>query len=108
MKGLVVVIPRTPAQGVAQEAAVLYKRLQDAVIGKQHGRTVKVGADGWLYDIPSTIYSLSFLDNRTDEELVDAVPRFDHVLEKLLESKRHGIKCTVRREWLDNLTKSAS
>ncbi len=98
VKGLVVVIPETPGGAGWNAMEAFYKKAghQDGIIGKKQGRTTKYGKDGWLYDVPSTLNTLSFLDKRTDEELVDAVLEFRTMLEKLVKSPTSDVKDVIK------------
>lgn len=98
VKGLTVVVPDTPGGATWNAAAAFYKKLslEDVMVGKQQGRTTKYGKDSWLYDIPTTINTLSFLDKRTDEELVDAVLEFRRMLTRLVQSPTSDVRDLVR------------
>lgn len=95
VKMLVVLIPKTPgdASGAAAEGYYKTKGFRTVVVGnKVAKRTSQLGPDSFLYDIPTTINTLSFLDHRADDELVDAVTEFTRTLQKLISAPSSQVK----------------
>lgn len=99
IKKLIVLIPKTPGEASGAAAEGYYKQngFKAVQIGnKVARRTSQLGPESVLYDIPTTINTLSFLDHRTDDELVDAVTEFAKTLQKLASSPSSPVK-----EWIE-------
>lgn len=95
IKKLVVLIPKTPGEASGSAAEMHYKEqgFTKVVVGNKIAqRTSQLGPDSSLYDIPSTINTLSFLDHRKDHELVDAVDEFTKTLQALVSSPSSQVK----------------
>ena len=103
-KGLIVAIPEKP--GGARSGAVMdfsaKLGLKDVNIGNPP-RTVKIGADGWLYDLPTTLQTLSYLDHRQDDELGPAVVEFRRMIEKILDGPHSDARHLVKTETVAKL-----
>lgn len=56
-----------------------------------------------LYDIPTTLKTLGYLDNRKDGELVDAVIEFKKWLQRLISSSRSACADTVHVKSFEEL-----
>jgi hypothetical protein len=103
-RGLMVAIPSTP--GGAKDGAIkdfsAKLGLQDVNFGDTP-RTIKVGTDGWLYDVPTVLQTLSCLDHRKDSELGPAILEFQRMLERLLDSPHADERDFVKTEWVSKL-----
>jgi hypothetical protein len=94
---LVVLIPKTPGEA-SQTAINRYcgeKGLEPIIFGGPTQRTAHADASGEVCDIPSTLHSLLCLDNRTNEELVDAVDEFARLLEEKINDAESEVKGVV-------------
>lgn len=85
---LVILVPKTPGEATPTSVARYYQAnsIERVTVGGPTRRTCQIGADGVLYDIPTTINSLLCLDHRTDEELVDAVNEFAATLQERIDA----------------------
>lgn len=98
-KGLIVAIPEKPGgakAGAIQDFSIAM-RLIDVNVGNSP-RTCKLGPDGYLYDLPSILQSLSYLDHRKDDELIPAVAEFQRMLEKILDGPDSDERAWVKSE----------
>ncbi len=104
-KGLIIAIPETPGGATSGSVADFSNALglKDANMGFTP-RTVKYGADGWLYDLPTTLNTLGYLDHREDNELAPAVLEFQRMLEKALDSPTSDARALVKTETVAKLT----
>ena len=104
-KGLIVAIPNTP--GGARKGAIMdfSKKLglRDVNIGNPP-RTLKYRDDGWLYDVPTILQTLSLLDHRQDDELGPAIMEFRRMIEKILDGPHSDARDLVKTEAMANLT----
>jgi hypothetical protein len=103
-KGLVIAIPSTPG-GAKAGAITDFSNdlgLKDVNIGKSP-RTVKYGSDGYLYDVPTILQTLSFLDHRKNEELGPAILEFRRMVEKILDGPTSDERKLVRTETVEKL-----
>lgn len=104
-KGLIVAIPEKP--GGAKGGAIMdfskAMNLGDVNIGNPP-RTCKLGPDGFLYDLPSILQTLSYLDHRDDDELAPAVAEFRRMLEKILDGPHSDERALVKTELVAKLT----
>jgi pimeloyl-ACP methyl ester carboxylesterase len=100
VKALHVIIPRTPSEASKPSVAGIYRKykLKEGCTGKLQGdrRSIHYNGGELLYDVPTVINTLAFLDKRTDEELTDAVAEFGNCLRQLVHSPRHGCQGTVQ------------
>jgi|GEM_PF-2997970 len=108
-KGLVVAIPSTP--GGAKDGAIMdfskNLNLKNVNIGKSP-RTLKYGADGYLYDVPTILQTLSFLDHRQNDELAPAVIEFQRMIEKILDGPDGDERAYVQTKAVADLCGAAS
>ena len=93
---IVVLIPKTPGGAAPMAAERSYKENDlKSVFFKDIKRSAHVAPDGRVCDIPSTINTLLSLDERTDEDLVDAVDEFARTLDSRLNDADSDVKGMV-------------
>ena len=81
--------------------------LKNVNIGKSP-RTLKYGADGYLYDVPTILQTLSFLDHRQNDELAPAVVEFQRMIEKILDGPDGDERAYVQTKSVADLCGAAS
>ncbi|HEX3719681.1 MAG TPA: hypothetical protein VH595_17150 [Verrucomicrobiae bacterium] len=83
--GLTVVVPETPGGADKNPRSTFFAKngMKEGIVGKTDRRSVYYRGE-MLFDIPTTLNSLTFLDHRQDEELREAVPEFTNLLRKLI------------------------
>lgn len=104
-KRLCVLIPKTPGMAAKNAITPFFEKhqLKTGRTGKTDPRTFHYNSGETLYDIPTTLNTLGFLDNRKDDELVDAVNEFRNWLERLIASPRSQCSETVDVKAIDDL-----
>lgn len=104
-KRLCVVIPKSPGKAEKSEAQRFFQisGLKEGFAGRSDKRTFKYNAGETLYDIPTTLNTLSFLDNRKDDELDEAVTEFHKWLDRLIHSSRSQCAETVDVKMVEKL-----
>jgi hypothetical protein len=77
--------------------------LREGFVGKADRRSMHFNGGEVLYDIPTTLNTLIYLDNRKDEELPDAVLRFEEMLLQLITGPRSDCSETAKIMRLEKL-----
>ncbi|HEX3716995.1 MAG TPA: hypothetical protein VH595_03430 [Verrucomicrobiae bacterium] len=104
-KCLWILIPKTPGKASKKAITQFFDRqkLKLGRAGKTDPRTFRYQGGNIIYDIPTTLNTLCFLDNRKDEELVDAVAEFQKWLDRLIQSSRSQRVDTVAVKQMESL-----
>lgn len=104
-KCLWVIVPKTPGQAAKGAVTPFFQKhaLKTGRAGKNDPRTFQYNAGEILYDIPTTLNTLGFLDNRKDAELDEAVEEFHKWLERLVKSSRSQCADTVQVKTMEEL-----
>jgi hypothetical protein len=98
-----VIVPQTPGRA-AKDALTPFLQKYNLKTGRtRDGRTFYYNGGEILYDIPTTLNTLSFLDNRKDEELDDAVHEFTKWVDRLVQSSRSQCADTVLTKSINEL-----
>jgi len=106
-KELHIIIPLTP--GLADKNAVTgffnKQGLKEGFAGQADRRSMHFNGGEILYDIPTTLNTLIFLDNRQDDEdaLLEAVRRFEEMLRQLITGPKSNCSQTAKIIRMDNL-----
>jgi pimeloyl-ACP methyl ester carboxylesterase len=100
-----VLIPKTPGKAAKDAIIPFFQKhaLKAGHAGKTDPRTFHYSGGEVLYDIPSTLNTLGFLDNRKDSELDGAVVEFQKWLERLIRSSRSQCADTVQVKRMEEL-----
>ena len=104
-KCLWIIVPKTPGQAAKDAITPFFQKhkLKRGTAGKSDPRTFQYNSGEILYDIPTTLNTLGFLDNRKDSELDDAVTEFKKWLERLIQSSRSQCADTVQVKRVEEL-----
>lgn len=97
-KELHIIVPPTPGKAARKEITAFFQKhgLKEGFVGTADRRSVHFNAGEILYDIPTTLNTLGFLDNREDDELPEAVQRFEEMLRQLISGPRSDCSETAR------------
>ena len=109
-KRLCVVIPKTPGMAAKNAITPFFQKhgLKTGRAGKADPRTFHYNGGEVLYDVPTSLNTLGFLDNRKDEELDDAVAEFQKWLDRLIHSSRSQCADTVEVKRIEELNAKLS
>jgi hypothetical protein len=104
-KCLWVIIPKTPGKAAQDAVTPFYQEngLETGFAGASDRRTFRYHAGQILYDIPTTLNTMGFLDHRTDTELDEAVNEFQKWLLRLIQSSRSPCADTVHIKRMEEL-----
>lgn len=108
-KELWVILPLTPGSASPAARYNFVKRygLKEARFGRiPDSRSAHFSSGTVLYDIPTTLNSLGFLDHRSDDELTGAVTEFGNYLQHLVTRSDSDCGDVVKIVKLDNLPES--
>jgi hypothetical protein len=105
VRRLWVLIPKTPGKAAKSAVTQFFEKqgLKPGRAGVTDPRTFRYRGGEIIYDIPTTLNTLCFLDNRKDEELDDAVAEFQKWLERLIQSSRSQCAGSVLVKSMDDL-----
>jgi pimeloyl-ACP methyl ester carboxylesterase len=107
-KCLWVIVPKTPGRA-AKDALIPFFQKHKLKTGCMNDRrTFYFNSGETLYDVPTTLNTLGFLDNRKDEELDDAVNEFINLLNRLIHGARSHCSDTVTVKRMDEIPESLS
>ena len=96
-KKLWVIVPQMPGQADKDAIEQFYKKhgLKNGETDDKDSRSFRYNLGEIIYDIPTTLNTLRFLDHRKDDELVEAVTEFEKWLIKLVNGSRSQCADTV-------------
>jgi pimeloyl-ACP methyl ester carboxylesterase len=109
-KCLWIIIPKTPGKASKSAITPFFEShsLKTGRAGKKDPRTFQYKGGEILYDIPTTLNTLSFLDSRKDDELDEAVDEFYKMLNRLIGSSRSQCGDTVEVKKMEDLPSTLS
>ena len=107
-KTIRVIIPKTPGAASKDAVKLFYRKngLKTGHAGINDSRSFQYKGGEVLYDIPSTLNTLGFLDHRKDAELIEAVAEFKKWLERLTESPRSNCADLIQIIEMDKISQN--